>query len=259
MPIKIFVNNEGELGEVRAIPNSEGWWQTVAAVDINGDGYEELVLGNWGRNSKLQASEERPMSLFVKDFDKNGKSEFILNWYPPLDDQAFPFPTKMDLQAQLPELKKVSLKYETYARQSYETLFSPPMRAGALALRTTQLESSVLWLDESGPRLEPLPVEAQVAPVFAILPEDVNQDGHLDLILGGNFYGLKPEIGRLDASRGLVLLGQQGGGWKALSSAESGLFLQGEVRDLKHITIAGKGSALLVSRNNDASLIFTQD
>jgi hypothetical protein len=42
--------------------------------------------------------------------------------------------------------------------------------------------------------LVPLPREAQTAPVFGILARDFDGDGHLDLLIAGNFDGVKPEI-----------------------------------------------------------------
>jgi enediyne biosynthesis protein E4 len=55
--------------------------------------------------------------------------------------------------------------------------------------------------------LEALPAEAQVSPIFAIVAEDVNNDGIMDILLFGNIYGLKPEVGRLDANKGVYCLG----------------------------------------------------
>ncbi|HVZ97157.1 MAG TPA: hypothetical protein VG847_09805, partial [Chitinophagaceae bacterium] len=103
----------------------------------------------------------------------------------------------------------------------------------------------------------PLPEMAQIAPVFGIVVDDFNKDGIKDVFLGGNFYGLKPEVGRLDASYGVTLLGEPGQKFRYTGASKSGLFIRGEVRDAKEIN-TNKGSYILMARNNDSLQIFTR-
>ena len=63
--------------------------------------------------------------------------------------------------------------------------------------------------------LQPLPVEAQLAPVYAVVAEDFDRDGRTDLLLGGNFNGVPPIQGRYDASYGLLLRGGPDGRFAA--------------------------------------------
>jgi hypothetical protein len=255
MGIHVFRNQNNGAFYDTEIPNSRGWWNRVEAADLDGDGDTDFVLGNWGLNSKLQASEDRPLSLYVNDFDQNNKSEFILNWYAPLDSQAYPFATKNELTKQLPQLRKQILKYEDYARQTYENLFPAQLRQQALEYRATYLESAVLWNDNGEFTLEALPREAQIAPAFAITVDDFDDDGQQDIWLGGNFYGLKPQVGRHDASRGTLLLGKGERKFEALSPAEAGIYVEGEVRDAVLID-NGQSRLMLVARNNEELLVF---
>ena len=206
-------------------------------------------------NSKLKASEDRPLSLYVNDFDRNDKSEFILNWYALLDSQAYPFATKNELTKQLPQLRKQILKYEDYAQHTYESLFPAQLRQQSLEYQATYLESAVLWNDNGEFTLEALPREAQIAPAFAIAVEDFNNDGQQDIWLGGNFYGLKPQVGRHDASRGTLLLGRGDRKFEALLPAEAGIYVEGEVRDAVLIE-GGQSRLMLVARNNEETLVF---
>ncbi|MDF9801138.1 hypothetical protein OKW21_006401 [Catalinimonas alkaloidigena] len=255
MGIHIFNNEDGKLVNSTEIKNSQGWWNRIEAADLDKDGDMDFVLGNWGLNSKLQASPEKPLSLYVNDFDRNNKSEFILSWYAPLDDQAYPFAPKGELTKQLPQLRKQILKYEDYARQTYETLFPLQLRQQSLTYKASYLESAILWNEGGNFSLTALPVEAQVAPVFAIAVEDFNEDGYPDIWLGGNFYALKPQVGRHDASRGTLLLGRGSGKFEALSPAASGTYVEGEVRDA--VMIESKQSkVMLVSRNNENIVVF---
>ena len=103
--------------------------------------------------------------------------------------------------------------------------------------------------------MEALPLEAQVSPVFGIVIEDLDHDNNVDLFLTGNFYGLEPEVGRQDANHGIVLRGDGKGKFANVSSGETGLYIRGEVRDAKVLSVSGKRS-VLIARNNASVQIF---
>ncbi len=256
MPVKIFENKQGvfEFNRELSNPALAGWWTTIEAADLDQDGDEDYVLGNWGLNSKFKASRERPLTMYVKDFDNNGKSEFIINWFAPLDDRAYPFATREDMLKQIPLLNKSNASYVEYAQKEYETLLSEEQRQNAIPYISTVMESSVLWNHEDGLKLEALPLPAQVSPVFTIIAEDLDGDGMCDLWLGGNFYGLKPEVGYNNSSKGVFLQGK-GNGFKYKSPAETGIEVSGEVRDAYTFN-SPDGFRLLVARNNEGVLVF---
>ncbi len=141
-----------------------------------------------------------------------------------------------------------------YANNTYETLFSEELRENAIPYRASHLETSVVWNKGDTLIAEPLPLEAQVSPVFAIVAEDLDQDGHMDLWLGGNFYGLKPEVGYNNSSRGIFLKGNSGS-FQYIPPVETGIEVWGEVRDA--VVFKGPESIrLLVARNNQSTLLF---
>ena len=256
MPVSIFSNQKGNISAKQTIPTSSGWWRRIEPADLDSDGDMDFVLGNWGLNTKFKASGDRPLTMHVNDFDKNGKSEFILNWYPPLDSQRYPFATKMDLTTQLPQLRKEILKYENYAVKTYDSLFNPQNRDQATAYKADFLESAILWNEGNGQwSLTPLPLEAQVSPVFGIIAKDLDDDSYIDIWLGGNFYALKPQVGRCDASRGVFLKGTPDRGFIPMPAKDAGIYVTGEVRDAQVVTAAG-GSRLLIARNNNTVLYF---
>ena len=103
--------------------------------------------------------------------------------------------------------------------------------------------------------LQALPNEAQFAPIFAVLARDFDGDAHVDLLLAGNFYGVTPMLGMYDASYGTLLRGSGAGVFSAMSLSESGLAIDGQVRDIKPLRHARWGEVLAVARNNER-LIF---
>ncbi len=255
MPITIIHNDRGELVSRSVIPNSHGWWNCIEMADLDGDGDADFVIGNWGKNSKWQADSERPIKMYVKDFDSNQKSEFIIEWFAPEESRSYPFATKMDLTSQLPHLRKVALKYETYADLTYDQLFSQSERTGADEFVVHTLATSVLWQEDSLLQLQELPRSAQLAPVYASEIADLDSDGALDIVLMGNQYGLKPEIGRQDG-HGTVLLGKEGLlEFLAANPHLSGLKVKGEVRDIATIEIEGE-MIIIIGRNNDQVLFY---
>lgn len=249
MPVMLFNNNEGRFDRSLNIPDSQGWWSDITMSDLDGDGDQDFVLCNWGQNSKWKASKERPITLDVKDFDGNEKTEFIINWKAPADTELSPFHTKMDLTDQIPSLKKKALKYEDFAKLGYEELFSEEQRKGAIHREVKELSSCIMWNNGTGFQLEALPVPAQTAPMFASVVEDFNSDGVPDIWMGGNFYGLKPEVGRLNSSQGVLLLGQKNGGALKYIKGSSAA-INGEVRDAA-VLETKDGKKVLVGINNE--------
>ena len=252
MPVTIFESTPGALTKKGIIKDSFGWWSSITATDLDGDGDEDFVLGNWGLNSKLKASVARPLKLYVKDFDHNGSVDKILEWYPSADTIAYPLISKDDITKNIPQLDQKIRSYADYGKMTYRQLFDEKQREGALEFKANYLESAILWRDETGFRLEALPREAQVSPVYSIVTDDIDKDGIVDILLFGNLYGLKPEIGRMDANVGVFLKGESKGKYTTLSTTESGLFVTGQVRDSRIISDSGGNKVLIISRNNDS-------
>lgn len=253
MAIHIFKNDNGVIENNITIPNSMGWWNRIESSDLDNDGDIDFILGNWGLNTKFKASPAKPVTMFVNDFDDNGKSEFIINWYPTPEDQPYPFATKTELTSQLPGLRKSILKYEDYAFKTYDSLFSPEVRKRSIPYEVNYLTSAILWNEGNNYSLAALPIEAQVSPVFGILADDFDGDGKIDIWLGGNFYALKPQVGRHDASRGVYLKGD--GKRSFVYQPNAGLSVEGEVRDAAIIQ-SHHSKRIFIARNNAKVLVF---
>ena len=255
MPVTILKYVNGKLEKTSEIANSSGWWNCLTIADLNGDGKPDLVAGNNGLNSKIQADTTHPAKLYVSDFDNNGQVECIPVYYKT-DGKAYPINLHDDIIRQMPILKKKFLRYDVYAGKGIDEIFTPEQLQKASVLSVTQTQTCAFYNNGKGRFImKPLPIHAQFSPVYSILATDINNDGITDLFLGGNFYGLKPEIGRYDANYGVTLLGNKSHGFDYLPPAKSGLFVLGEVRDITKVNTKN-GKLIIVARNNDALQIF---
>ena len=259
MPITVFRNAGGGAltrFEAKGLEKSHGWWNRIVAADLDGDGVNEFVVGNLGLNVRLHATEAEPLTMLVKDFDGNGFSEQVLGLYNK--GKQYPMVLRDDLIKAIPPLKARFLNYKDYSLVTMDDVFPAAERSGAITKQAYYFESAVVRRNATGGfMLTPLPVEAQMAPVFGLLPRDVNGDGRLDVLLAGNFDGFKPEIGRLTGSEGLVLLGDGKGGFTPVRPMLSGFRVPGQSRDIQRVRTRG-GDRIVVARNNDRPLVFSK-
>jgi len=257
MPIRLFHNAAGHLSESTAaagLDSTNGWWNRLQIADLDGDGYPDIVAGNHGLNSRFRASPSKPVCMFVSDFDDNGSVEQVVACYN--GDSLYPMALRHDLVGVLPYLKKKYLRYADYKEQTIEDIFTKEQLDKAVKLNAYELRSCVFSNDTKGKFIKkPLPLQAQLSPVFGIAVCDIDSDKKQDLLLGGNFYQSKPEAGIYDASYGLLLKGDGNGGLIPLPAQQSGLVINGQVRDMIPLK-RGKKQLIVAARNNGAITIF---
>ena len=259
MPITVYINDNGKLSDQTVewgLADSHGWWNTLASIDADGDGYDDIVAGNTGNNSFFRPTIEHPLILAAADFDKNGSVDPILTYVNPVEKKRFIVHNRLVLIDQVPGLKRRMATFTQYATTPFEEVLTAEERSSALMLRANTL-SSVVLRNNGGKQFttHALPEIAQFSTINEIVVDDLNGDGINDLILAGNNYDQETLFGRYDASVGTVLLGDGRGGWITATHEESGLTADGDVRHAVSFNSAA-GKKILVLRNNESALMF---
>ncbi|WP_111670726.1 VCBS repeat-containing protein [Algoriphagus litoralis] len=249
----LFKNEGGTLEKV-AMPNLanlKGWYRTVEIADFDANGLPDIVLGNHGLNSRFKASSTSPVSLFLNDFDQNGSIEHLFT--QKVNDIQIPYTLKHELERQVPIIKKKYIRYTDYNNKGLTDIFPKEIIDKSILQEVNNFESGVL-LNLGGGNFDwkPFPRFAQRSWTFAIQVLDLNQDGILDLILGGNLSQIKPEIGKFDASFGDVLIGKGDGTFLYSPNYQNGLRLEGDVRAFSLL----EGNQILVVKNSAAAEIW---
>jgi hypothetical protein len=253
MAVRVFHNENGRLVDrtVEAgLAGTEGWWSSVTVADLNGDGRPDLVLGNLGLNSLLRASPAEPARLYVADFGHNGALEQILTVYK--HGVSYPVAGRDELLGLIPHLRERYPSYASFGASRIEDVFTAAELGRATVREARVFASSVALNNGNGTfTLAPLPVEAQFAPIRAVVAADFDGDGRTDLLVAGNDYGFPPVLGRSDASYGLLLRGTGDGRFEAIAMERSGILIEGQVRHMAWLRGGDGSRRIVVARNND--------
>ena len=232
-----------------------GWWQTLATADVNGDGKEDLILGNIGENFYLKPGEDHPVKMWLNDFDQSGSIDQVIT--KTVGEKDMPVFLRRDITEQFPMLKKQNLKNSDYAKKSIQELFSKELIDKSEVKKFNYCSSVVAINDGKGRfTIQKLPAMAQLSSINAVCCTDINHDNKPDLIIGGNKFSFPPQFGRLDASYGSIFINNGKGSFEWVDPTKSGLSLAGEMRGIKEI--AGKDKRyILIARNDERPTLYT--
>lgn len=263
MPVTFLKNQQGKFVNVTkdtGIAGKLGWWNSITAGDFRHTGRIDYIVGNVGQNSLMQASDEYPVYISAKDFDKSGAYSAIPSIFLLDKDgvrKEFPVQGRDDMTKQMISMKKKYTNYKSYATATMDDILTPEQRKGELRLKANMLKSAYIRNDGNGKfTLIPLPVQAQVSTINGMETGDFDGDGNLDVVMNGNDFGTEASIGRYDALNGLMLKGDGKGNFKPLSILQSGIYIPGNGKALVKLR-DNKGRVLLAaSQNSDFMKIF---
>lgn len=255
--VKVFQYKNGKMEDVSntfGLENTEGWWNSIVADDLDGDGDLDLIAGNIGENYKFKASYERPFQVFAKDFDNNGSNDIFLARYVK-DSTLVPIRGRECTSAQMPVIKEKFPTYLSFAKSDLQTILGKDIETAEH--RKAYLFSSVIFVNDNGNfTMKKLPVDAQLSAVMGIVVDDFDADGKKDILIGGNKFDTEVETTPADASPGVFLKGLGDLTFKSIKSEESGFFIPYNVKALHSITVKGE-KAILVGANNDRLRVFS--
>ncbi len=250
MPVMFFANHGGKLENstvTAGLKNLNGMWASITPTDVNHDGRMDFVLGNCGYNNQFRASPRQPMTMYAKDFDDDGLVDPITCYY--IGGTSYPMASKDELLDQIPSLKKKYVHYADYADATVTDIFGKEKLADAAVLICDQLATGILYnAGESRFDFRPLPLQAQFSKVYAALTGDFDGDGTDDILIAGNFFPYRSEFGKDDASLGLLLKGTGSGVFNPVEPADSGCFIDGDVRNMVRVKTAA-GYDIVIAKN----------
>ncbi|NNK19712.1 MAG: hypothetical protein HKP07_00300, partial [Flavobacteriaceae bacterium] len=238
--------------ENNGLDNTNGWWNTLEAADFDQDGDLDLIAGNWGLNSRLKASRDFPITLYRADFDENGTIDPLVTYFE--GGKETPFASKDELVKQMPFLNKEFLSYKSFARANLEQLFSKSALDKAEKKQLYELKSIYLVNDGKGNfTSREMPRIAQATITHDIFVDDFDGDDFQDLLLVGNTYEISTQLGRLDASHGIILLNDKKGNFNWIQSPR--INISGPARAIERIRIKEQ-DFLIIGINNAPPLMF---
>ncbi|WP_426095628.1 VCBS repeat-containing protein [Flavobacterium sp. DSR2-3-3] len=249
-----FANKNGKFSNVTdaVFPEkNNGLWQSIIPFDIDQDGDEDYLVGNWGKNSKFKASQEFPMKMYYDDFDGNGYFETIVaiekngKYYTTLglDELAEQFSGM---------LKKKFNSYKSFAGKTLEEVFDPKMLEKGKLFEIHNLKSGYLRNHKGKFTFVPFSNKMQVAPITSFLKSNFDSDAKEEVFAAGNYFGVSPYHSRFDGFSGALIKNDK----TVFLGNQIGIDLtQKAVRHLDIVNFNGK-KFMLVTINNKKAEVY---
>ena len=255
---KVFSFSNNKLVDITKTIFNEtlvGWWNALSFADIDKDGDLDLIVGNWGLNSQYHASSTEPLTIMYGDFDNNGFVDPIICNY--IQGKSYPMASRDEMTDQIVSLRQFFPTYDAYSEATIDDLLNETQKKTAKKIAVNCLQT--VWFENINGKLikHELPVEANFAPVHAIVLEDFNHDGNLDILMGGNVEQTRIKIGKIDANYGMLLLGNGKGDFKYINQEQAGICIKGCVRSMVNIKDKSGNVQLLIGINNAVPQIYS--
>jgi hypothetical protein len=252
MPLMLFENDKGKFKNISAeagLSNTNGMWASIVPDDVDGDGKIDFIVGNCGYNNQFKATEKQLMTMYAEDFDNDGVVDPVVCYY--IEGKSYPMASKDELLDQIPSLKKKYVQYSDYADATIDDIFSKEQLRNAKTFSCNQLASGVLFNDGNNHfSFQPFALQAQFSKVYGAVVDDFDNDGKKDILIAGNFFPYKTQLGKDDASFGLLLKGNGTRTFRPIDVSENGCYIDGDVRAITEIKNAYK-KLIIAAKNSD--------
>ncbi len=250
--IDIFYN-DGSILNRHPVTSDRGWWNKMTISDFDNDGYLDIFVGNTGLNTRYKASTDRPIKMYYFDFDNNGTKEQIVTYF--LGDREIVFNNIKELQQQLPHLKKKYLYAKKFAQADLEDLFGEKNLKKSRVFSVNNLSTSLFR--NNGDRMfesVALPDEIQYSQINTAISVDLNNDGLMDIVPGGNYFYNNIQAGRYNAESGSYLInnGNMDFTYHAIPSRP----ITGQVNTMATMTLKDYGKVILAAQNDDKVVVL---
>ncbi len=237
---------KGEKFEKRIIPETSGWWKTINYMDIDNDGDMDLLVGNLGLNTKLKASKQVPINLYLNDFDRNGRLDAVMTTGSNNDESIF---TSMEiLVSQIPSIGQKFPTGRSYAEASVKQILGDDLDK-AEKLTAIEMRSGIFINDGDGFQFKPFPNIMQISFIRDFLIDDFDGDGRKDIFVIGNLYSSSIQEGGYTADRGTILKIDPSSYLQTTYPVEQPL--RGDYRHIKQVRINGE-KVIVIAANNDS-------
>ncbi|MFT5846744.1 MAG: hypothetical protein ACI902_000791 [Psychroserpens sp.] len=257
MEIKVLINTDGvfeDQSDYYGLSDTRGMWWSITAGDLDGDGDDDYVIGNLGKNNKFKATEEHPFKVYANDFDNNGTNDIVLAKF--YKDDYVPLRGRECTSQQMPYVGEKFEDYHSFASSTLIDILPEDKVDDAVVYEIKSFESIILINDNGKLVKKSLPNEVQISPIKSTLIFDINKDGYQDIITVGNHYGVEVETQRYDAGFGAVLLGDGKANFNYSSPIATGFYVPYDSREVKKIGLKER-DLILVTNNNAELTIFS--
>lgn len=241
---KIYINNNGKLSLLEMPKNLNGLWQTITAFDIDLDGDKDILLGNWGLNTKFNPTKENKLVMYYADFDNNYTKETVIAY--TINGKEYPVNSKDELASQINDIRKRFVEHKNYALKTVDQVLTAEAIKKAKKYEVATLASGYLENSNgSFKTFKELPDKFQFAPIKSFNQIIFNnQDA---IIVSGNSLSMNSYHGGYTSLKGILLKSLTDYNWVSNYGIEP---FNSQIKGIKSIKMKD-GYVLLVASNND--------